>query len=103
MYFRWYYETYDLFTLESSASNYVLHLSAAGSGDAGDAFNLQTSPANGAAFSSAYTACNSLYGYFWYTSYNLCCFVRFFGKYGQGFTWESHSLQILLMMVQQLN
>ena len=97
---RWYSEEYSSFYLDSSATTYVLHLSASGSGDAFDALNWSVSPANGHYFMMS-GSCFDVQGPWWFTQSSMCGIVVMFGK----FWWYAPlpgDLQIARMMISQV-
>jgi hypothetical protein len=98
---------YVWFYLDSSSNAYTLHVSLTAVGDATDAINNTGSSANGKKFVVSGTACTAMYGPWWYTSGDYCCFSRLFGGAGGGFAWEvtgttSH-LTIGRIMIKQMN
>ena len=107
--YRWYSEEYDWIYIDSPSKNFIFHVSATATGDAGDSLNNNFSPSNGMSFVTTGTHCSDLRGPSWYTSAKLCCYWNMFGSTAAGgFGWVEGPannlpgyLSIARMMVKQ--
>jgi hypothetical protein len=85
---RWYSVEYDWFYLESLTTSFKFRASSSATGDTRDMINTG-SPVNGSPFTMT-GACVNLYGPWWYTAVDYCCYCRLLGPSGvaNAFSWD---------------